>query len=73
MYSGDLAWILRNTIPGDDYPLLGYTQRKDLLIRCSGANGKNGLQVVSVRPQTADCLKGNVLVSEETGLAQGRA
>ena len=60
-------------VKGDDYPLLGYTQRKNLLIRCSGADGKNGLQVVSVRLQTADCLKGNVLVSEETGLTQGRA
>jgi hypothetical protein len=28
---------------------------------------------VSVRLQTADCLQGNVLVSEETRLTQGRA
>ncbi len=60
-------------VKGDDYPLLGCTQRKHLLIRCSGADGQNGHYVVSVRLQTADCLQGNVFVSEETGLTQGRA
>ena len=60
-------------VKGNDHPLLGCTQRKHLLIRCSGADGQNGHYVVSVHLQTADCLKGNVLVSEETGLTQGRA
>lgn len=60
-------------VKGDDYPLLGCTQRKHLLVRCSGADGQNGHHIVSVRLQTADCLQWNVLVSEEAGLTQGRA
>jgi hypothetical protein len=54
-------------VKGDDYPLLCCTQRKHLLIRCSGADGQNGHYVVSVRLQTADCLQGNVLSARKRG------
>jgi hypothetical protein len=60
-------------VKGGDNPLLGCTQRKHFLIRCSRAHGKNRHYVVPVRLQTADCLQGDVLVSEETWLTQGRA